>query len=506
MKTLLRSTLLILTVQLFSFSAFPQGSLTPPAAPTPTMKTLTQVEPRTDVATLSGDSSNLYIISQPGSYYLSGNITGVASKNGISIQANNVTLDLHGFAVTGAASSFSGIVITNPQTNVTVRNGTVTGWPQSCVTDVSFTTNNASFEQLQLSGTTGSPNAGLLLIASGCVVKDCVSTANTNDAQGFQVRGSGNIFTNCTAYSNSAHGFYIINSSGNTFINCAAYGNGSSSGFVGNGFFASATGGHIFTNCNAYNNFGYGFIVGSDCTITECNATVNSSGGISCGDGAKISHCTASGTTGNGFSAGVGISVGNSAVVGDCSSRGNAGAGITVGFACHVHDCAVRDNGGVGITGGIVVQVSRCVVGSNGGVGISLGDTALVDHCDVNANGQPNTNQNGIAITNFSVVRDCTSDFHQGAAGIYVSGSKNRIEANNVTRNNYGIQVAGSGNFILRNTASGNGSSNTQNYNIAASNRYGAIIDDTAMGAAAVNGNSAASSANSTDPWANFSY
>jgi len=34
-----------------------QGVLSPPGAPAPTMKTLTQLEPRTDLATVSGDAS-----------------------------------------------------------------------------------------------------------------------------------------------------------------------------------------------------------------------------------------------------------------------------------------------------------------------------------------------------------------------------------------------------------------------------------------------------------------
>jgi hypothetical protein len=58
------------------------------------MKTLDQVEARTIVNTANtpGDVDNTFIISQPGSYYLSGNITGEAGKNGISIQADDVTL------------------------------------------------------------------------------------------------------------------------------------------------------------------------------------------------------------------------------------------------------------------------------------------------------------------------------------------------------------------------------------------------------------------------------
>src|SRR5882757_10456894 len=55
-------------------TCFAQGSLTPPGAPAPTMKSLDQLEPRTDVLKLSGDGANSYIISQPGSYYLTTNV------------------------------------------------------------------------------------------------------------------------------------------------------------------------------------------------------------------------------------------------------------------------------------------------------------------------------------------------------------------------------------------------------------------------------------------------
>src|SRR5512141_2377001 len=84
-----------LVVLLLPVAALSQGSLTPPGAPAPTMKTLQQVEPRTDVLTLPSGGSAQYVISAPGSYYLTTNILGIpsASKVGILIQANNVTLD-----------------------------------------------------------------------------------------------------------------------------------------------------------------------------------------------------------------------------------------------------------------------------------------------------------------------------------------------------------------------------------------------------------------------------
>jgi hypothetical protein len=90
-------------------SALGQGALTPPGAPAPVMKSLDQIEARTIVnsANTPGDGTNLFIISQPGSYYLTANVVpfrflGGTAKNGIEITANNVTLDLNGFAMQGA--------------------------------------------------------------------------------------------------------------------------------------------------------------------------------------------------------------------------------------------------------------------------------------------------------------------------------------------------------------------------------------------------------------------
>src|SRR4029077_17462440 len=99
MKTLSRSGALVCAFFFAAMlSAFGQGSLTPPGAPAPTMKTLAQIEPRIEINATNppGDADSSFKITQPGSYYLTGNLTGVASKHGIKIAANDVTLDLMG--------------------------------------------------------------------------------------------------------------------------------------------------------------------------------------------------------------------------------------------------------------------------------------------------------------------------------------------------------------------------------------------------------------------------
>src|ERR1700674_2893120 len=85
-------------------SAFPQGSLTPPGAPAPAMKTLGQIEPRTPI------SFAPFIITQPGSYYLTTNLT-VPSGDAIDIATNRVTLDLNGFTIPSTANPAGGYAI-----------------------------------------------------------------------------------------------------------------------------------------------------------------------------------------------------------------------------------------------------------------------------------------------------------------------------------------------------------------------------------------------------------
>src|SRR5947208_12929130 len=120
------SLLLLICSSTFSLqlSTLAQGSLTPPGAPAPTFKTLSQVEPRFPI---SDFQTNLTI---PGSYYLTANLfAGTNTNDGINIRTNisNITIDLNGVSIfsTNPASgtiSPAGVRISKA-TNIVGRNG-----------------------------------------------------------------------------------------------------------------------------------------------------------------------------------------------------------------------------------------------------------------------------------------------------------------------------------------------------------------------------------------------
>ncbi|MEZ6164179.1 MAG: hypothetical protein R3B67_07050 [Phycisphaerales bacterium] len=110
------------------------GPLIPPVGPiASTMRTLQQVEPRMPIGldTTPGDANSTFKITQPGSYYLTGNIVGVVGKSGIEIAASGVTIDLGGFNLSGNGPSVvtHGINYSVASLNsVTLLNGTISNW------------------------------------------------------------------------------------------------------------------------------------------------------------------------------------------------------------------------------------------------------------------------------------------------------------------------------------------------------------------------------------------
>ncbi len=307
------------------FASFPvcsasgQGPLTPPGAPSRTMKTLQQVEPRTELATLPGDATDVIVISTPGSYYLSADLIGAAGVNGILINADNVSIDLNGFAVIGPASgpnTFSGIVDSSGHRNLSISNGTIRGWGLGNISLInSF---NVELRQLRLSDCVGNGSfaAGDGFNGRSCssaLIVDCLATGNAGDGFACGVNatlngcisshnalsgysGSNCGFMNCGADSNASAGWFIF--SGGRLSHCTSSGIRPQN-TQGEGFYVGS--GSVLTGCLAFGNSDAGFYMGSGCAVTGCVAKDNAVNGYTFGSNNLLTNNLSTGNNGDGF-------------------------------------------------------------------------------------------------------------------------------------------------------------------------------------------------------------
>jgi hypothetical protein len=327
------STLLLCS----SSSLFGQGSLTPPGAPAPTMKTLAQVEPRIAIT-----NSGPVTISRPGSYYLTTNISASFSTC-INIVTNNVTIDLNGFSLLTSDPSpgSTGIYIINGLHDISVLNGHIVGG----VTNNGGVYNGPGFfDGIYLNG--GGRNIKVSQVSvSGCLYRGIIIgvgvTSTIEDCQVDTVGSYGlwaTTIRNCMAsgcgdtgiygyeivdcYCNNgsanpaisaitAQNCYAMNTNGDalfaqTALNCYAYCTGS-----GRGLYALNA-----SNCKSYSAAYYGLV---SSTSENC---FSQSGGTS----AAISTTTAQNCYAIANGSGTGLSA---SVVNNCYAYSASGTAIS---------------------------------------------------------------------------------------------------------------------------------------------------------------------------------
>jgi hypothetical protein len=372
-----RSLIAVFTLLASTSVLFAQGSLTPPGAPAPTMKTLDQIEARTPIDPTQPGFTLPLTIAQPGSYYFTANISATGSVAGIIVGADDVRLDLNGFALTGGSGgSARGIDVPVARKNLQIHNGTIRGWAGGGVRADNAT--NSILEKLRASANSGGSLVGALVVGNGSLIKDCVASNNsTNGIKTF----SGTTVIGCTASSNGFNGFFLGGSV--TLSDCTAHLN-SVNGIKlsGNGVldrctasFNSASGisggiGSMISNCAASFNGFYGIETDSGSTVSKCAVTNNSSSGIVTTIGCTVSECAAAINGGNGISALEGTSIQN------CSARSNVASGIQVTTACHVFANTSRNQVGVSVYG-LTNLIVRNSASGNTSAGFSISAPSL---------------------------------------------------------------------------------------------------------------------------------
>jgi parallel beta-helix repeat protein len=282
-----------------------------------------------------GDASSVFVISQPGSYCLGSNVVGVAGKNGITINADNVTLDLVGFGVLGVGSSLNGIVINN-HFHIVIRNGSISGWGNHGLDGTNGAL--ARIEDLRADANGGNG----LVINSGSQVNNCVAAQNG----GVGIAVSNNVLvTGCVSSLNGGHGFGLGTAC--TIKSCLAFGN------KGAGIAPGGVNYMTVIDCNANTNTGGGIAGPKRALITSSTAEGNGVVGISVGASSTVSNCNASGNTGDGIVASTG-----SAVTG-CTASANTGDGIQVDALCRLEANTCEGNGAGRADGAGIHATSR---------------------------------------------------------------------------------------------------------------------------------------------------
>ena len=452
-----------------------QGPLAPPGAPEPTMKSLDEIyasiasvqtavtgaapaiaraETRVDVLTLPGTALAHHQITQPGSYYLGGNLA-MSKTVGIAIAADDVTLDLNGFRISGVSGT--GVELAGGIRQTTIRNGAIDGlyygvsyaseippektWCDQLQVAGSFTTaikvgNSARITRCSATSPYGSGGvtAGDGLCAETCVITKC----GGNYAL---LANNGALVKNCVVYSNQVNTTCISLNEGAVVQGCSLVGNGP--GLYG---IKTGSGSRILDCVVARNKLRAGIYAGGGSQVSGCASLSNvgseaSSYGIYAGSGSTVEACVATWQTST-------LSSGDS----------TRGMGVYVDSGACVRDCLVRYNMGDGIRVVADSRVERCYSAQNG---------------------------NGA-----------------DGAGIHALQVRNVLADNQLLGNDRGMDVDMAGNLIYRNACT----FNSVNWSIAAGNGVGSIVVAADSAAVSGDGGGSGTGLGTTDPWANFTY
>ncbi len=333
--------------------------------------------------------------------------------------------------------------------------------------------------------------AGTISAASGRVAIKIDGDDITLDLNGFRIRGSdGDVIR----VNGNRRGITVRNGSISNTLGIGVNA-GTATDVLIEGISVRTTGGNGIVagdrariqNC-AVNDALIGIVAGENSVVQSCTSESNASHGFDIDQGSSVSRCTASNNLGRGiyhrgrgsivessaFSNGSeGIRAENTTTVENCVSSLNAGRGIYLTLNANIRGCSTWDNESDGIVVGNHSVVANCNSTNNTGVGIqATGASSVMD------NVSSSNTSHGIAIFGEAIVsrNNCTGNgFSTGnGSGIRSSGDNSRIDGNNCTNNTRGIEVTGSGNIIIQNTAAGN---TVVNYTIAAGNAVGTIIN-----------------------------
>ncbi len=356
-----------------------------------------------------------YLITNSGSYVVTEPLSVQDTTNGITVYADDVTLDLNGFSLVGPSSrpSLNGIHQPQQYRGLSVRDGFLTGWQEGYglyAGGKAALIRNVHTKQCGMGIRAG----------SGSVVVNCSGFSNVVYAVS---AGEGSVLASCSASYNDSHGFLV---SAGVMGACIAWNNGS------NGL--SAAEGSVVRKSVSTQNRGEGLLA-SDSVVADTHLAGNHRNGLG-----LIGAC----------------------VLRESLIRDNQQAGVNqlpglgdYAYGSLFADNLVLGNGSDGISAWNGSAVLDCHVGNNADAGIRIFEAfTLAAHNLCRENGT------GIEVDGMSPA----------------SGRGNRIEDNTLIGNATGLDVQSVTNLIVQNYATAN---TNANWNVDPGNLYHQISNVT---------------------------
>lgn len=408
------------------------GPLDPPVGPvSPTGSTLDQIkqsvardggiaEARRPITQTSG-----WNITEPGSYYLTENISGA----GLVILASDVDLDLNGFTVSNDGGFSAITVYSLGLRNVRIRNGTVRaelvsgGIDGVLLAGVGGTTNSdfvvenlhvSGYGRGQIAGQAGSSVSVNRLIVRRCSLRavDAIGSAGVWAGGGAIVEDCAISSTGATSRSIgvSAMGGCVVRRCQFSDLGAGAYLNGQSLvseclfTSVGQGISIQAGDSSRIERCGLFNLRGFGMNLLSRTTVADCT----------------LENVAANAPFGNG----IGIQATQRLRLERTYISRAASHGVQVtGFDTVVQDCVFTENAGIGLTCIGPAQIERCHFANNNGA-ISVDQLTRISQCHLDFNGafgvRATATLGGVDVVDCTITRHTTGVSIAAASGCAV--------------------------------------------------------------------------------------
>ncbi len=213
-----------------------------------------------------------------------------------------------------------------------------------------------------------------------------------------------------------------------------------------------------------------GIQLGARAVVRNTIAQFNTGNGIQTGSFSSVTGCTAGGNSSSGFV------LGSNSLLSSSIATANAVNGISLSSTSLASEC-IAENNPTGFSVGTASRAVKSVARGNN-VGFSATAGSSIEDCIADTNFD-----DGIRLVSFGLARGNIARANTNS-GIHATSNSNRIEGNSSNANAVGIRVDGTGNLVVRNSAS----FNTLEYQVVGGNEFAAI----------------STNPDTAGPWANF--